>query len=282
MADQSIHDVLKQEVLEYLGGSQAVLAKTVLDLTDKVKEGSDRVTIPYTSGYSKGDVPTNGSDASASGRSTSGSVLILDQVKQVYDYIGYAEGIQAANDLKENFLNAAPMEYVEMIEEIIAAKLATASANDQVSETSGTFTIDDISKAKKLLDQAKVPAKDRYMAVNAEGMEILAKMSEFQEGQKSLSPEALREGVVSQVKGFLVKQSEDITGTGATLKVHFYHKSAVAFGLQDKMQFIQEMKHSQGREFVALRGLFGCVDCDNASNNGVRKITLLCDGSAGA
>lgn len=130
------------------------------------------------------------------------------------------------------------------------------------------------------MDQAKVPAKDRYMAVNAEGMEILASMPEFEEGQKSLSPEALREGVVSQVKGFKVKQSEDISGTGATLKVHFYHKSAVAWALQDGMKFVEEMKESQGREFVALRGIFGCVDCDNASNNGTRKITLLCDGSA--
>ena len=281
MAIQSMNDILRQEVLEYLGGSEAILSKSVLNLTERVRPGSQSVTIPHTTGYAKGDV-TNGADAAATSRTTAGSLLSLNNVKQVYDYISYQEGIQSAVALKENFVNRAPSEYVELIEEAVATSLATASANDFESETSGVFTIAEIANAKKLLDQAKVPKKDRFMAVNAEGMEILASMDEFQEGQKSLSPEALREGVVSQVKGFKVIQSEDISGSEATLKVHFYHKSAVAWALQDGMDFIEEMKHSQGREFVALRGIYGCKDADNASSAGVRKITLLCDGSASA
>jgi hypothetical protein len=277
MAIISINDVLRQEILESLEGSDSVLVKTIVDLTAQVKPGSDRTTIPNVTGLALSSV-TSGSRATAGGMTTTGSVLLLDQVKQVPEYINYANGEQSALELKSAFLSHAPKVFAQGIEAVIAAKLATASSLDfdSASATAGVFTIADVAKAKKKLDQAKVPAKDRYMAVNAEGMEILASMSEFQDGQKSLSPEALRQGIVSQVKGFNVIQSEDIAGTGATLKVHFYHKSAVAFALQDGVNFIAQMDEAYGQEFVALRGIYGAIDCDNAGGAGKRKITMLC------
>lgn len=277
MAIISINDVLRNEILESLEGSESILVKTIMDLTAQVKPGSDKTTIPNVTGLALSSV-TSGTRASAGGMTTTGSVLNLDQVKQVPEYINYANGIQSALDLKESFLANAPKVFAQGIEAAIAAKLATASANDfdSASATAGVFTIADIAKAKKKLDQAKVPANDRYMAVNAEGMEILANMQEFQDGQKSLSPESLRQGIVSQVKGFKVVQSEDIAGAGATLKVHFYHKSAVAFALQAGVEYVEAMNHEYSQEFVALKGIFGAVDCDNVAAAGKRKLTMSC------
>ena len=277
MAILSINDVLRQEILESLEGSESILVKSVIDLTSQVKPGSDRTTIPNVTGLALSSV-SSGSRASAGGMTTTGSVLLLDQVKQVPEYINYANGVQSALEMKSSFLAHAPKVFAQGIEAAIAAKLATASAGDfdSASATAGVFAIADIALAKKKLDQAKVPYNDRWMAVNAEGMSVLASMQEFQDGQKSLSPEALRQGAVSQVKGFKVIQSEDITGTGATLKVHFYHKSAIAFALQDGVNFVEQMDEAYGQEFVALRGIYGVIDCDNASNLGKRKITMLC------
>lgn len=277
MATLSLNDILRNEILESLQGSESVLVKAITDLTTSVKPGSDRVTIPNVTGLALSSV-TAGSRAAAGGMTTTGSVLLLNQVKQVPEYISYADGVQSAVDLKEAFLKNAPKVYAQGIEAVIAAALATASANDfdAASATAGSFAITDIAKAKKKLDQAKVPATDRYMAVNAEGMEILASMQEFQDGQKSLSPEALRDGVVSQVKGFKVIQSEDIAGTGATLKVHFFHKSAVAFALQNNVEYIEQMNHEYSQEFITLKGIFGAIDCDNAAGAGKRKLTMSC------
>lgn len=277
MAILSLNDILRNEVLESLQGSDLILSKTIMDLTSKVKVGSDRVTIPNVTGLALSSV-VSGTRATAGGMTTTGDALLLNAVKQVPEYISYADGMDSAVDLKSAFISVAPKVFAQGLEVAIATALVTASSLDfdAASATAGSFAITDIANAKKLLDQAKVPKSDRYMAVNAEGMEILASMTEFQEGQKSLSPEALREGVVSQVKGFKVIQSEDIAGTGATLKVCFYHKSAVAFALHSAIEYVEKDIEEYAQFFLALRGKYGVKDVENAAAAGVRKITMSC------
>lgn len=275
MAILSLNKILQNEVMESLVG-EAVIVNSIMNLTSQVQPGADRVTIPSVTGLALADISA-GSRAASDSVTTTGSVLLLDQVKQVHQYISYANGIQSTVDLKANFLKESPKYFVEGIEAAIAAKLATASSLDfdSASATAGVFTIADIAKAKKLMDKNKVPKTDRYMVLNADAMEILAGFSEFQEGQKSLSPEALREGVVSQVKGFKVIQSEQVgSSTPASNKIHFYHKSAIAFALQDGMAFIDKESEEYGQIFLALRGVFGCIDCENASNTSKRKLTM--------
>ena len=272
MAILSLNEILRNEIQEFLGGSDAVLIKTVLDLTSRVRKGMDRVTIPRVSGLALSNV-TAGTRATAGGMTTAGDALIMDQSKQVPEYISYDDGIESAVELKAAFLEAAPRVFAEGIEQAIATALATASPNDFESESAnaGEFTIGDIAKAKKYLDQAGVPKSDRFMAVNADAMEVLASMSEFQEGQKSLSDEALRQGVVSQVKGFKVVQSEDVgSTTAASNEVHFYHRSAVAFALHDGVNFIEKMNEEYAQEFIALRGKYGV----KALDSGNRKLTM--------
>lgn len=273
MAILSLNDILRNDVLEALAGADAVLSRAVWNL--QAQPGSDRVTIPSVTGLAVGDI-SSGSRASADSVTTTGSVLLLDKVKQVHQYISYKDGIQSAVDQRANFIKESPKYMVESIEESIAAKLATASSLDfdSASATAGQFAITDIAKAKKLFDQNKVPKNDRYMVLNAEAMEILASMSEFQDGAKSLSPEALREGIVSRVKGFNVIQSEEVGGSGASNKIHFFHKTAVAWAMQDGMEYIDKEIEEYGQAFLALRALFGCVDVENASNTSKRKLTM--------
>lgn len=272
MAILSLNEILRNEIQQFLGGSDSVLIKTILDLTPRVQKGMDRVTVPRVSGLALSNV-TSGSRATAGGMTTAGDVLLLDQSKQVPEYISYEDGIESAVDLKAAFLEAAPRVFAEGVEVAIASALATASPSDfdSASATAGQFAITDIANAKKILDQAKVPTSDRYMAVNADAMEILASMTEFQEGQKSLSDEALRQGVVSQVKGFKVVQSEDVgSSTAADNVIHFYHRSAAAFALHDGVSFIEKMNEEYAQEFIALRGKYGV----KALDGGARKVTM--------
>ena len=272
MAILSLNEILRNEIQEFLGGSDSVLIKTVLDLTPRVRPGMDRVTIPRVSGLALSDV-TAGTRATAGGMTTAGDALVMDQSKQVPEYISYDDGIESAVDLKAAFLEAAPRVFAEGIEQAIAGALATVSPSDfdSASSTAGQFSIDDIAKAKKLLDQAGVPKSDRYMAVNADAMEILSSFTEFEDGSKSLSDEALRQGVVSQVKGFKVVQSEDVgSTTAANNKIHFYHRSAVAFALHDQVKFIEKMNEEYAQEFISLRGKYGV----KALDAGARKLTM--------
>lgn len=276
MAILSLNEILRNEVLESLQGSDSVLAKAVMNLTPQVKPGSDRVTIPNVTGLALASI-TGGSRATSGGMTTTGRELVMDQVKQVPEYISWANGKDSAVDLKAAFLNVAPRVFAQGLEAAIATKLATASSNDfdSASATAGVFTVADIAKAKRLMDTAKVPKNDRYIVMNADAMEILAATSEFQDGAKSLSPEALREGVVSRVKGFNVIQSEDVgSATPASNKLHCFHKSAVAFALHGDMEFIDKDVEEYGESFLSLRGKYGAIDCDNGSGASKRKLTI--------
>jgi len=271
MAILSLNEILRNEIQQYLGGSDSILIKTILDLTSRVRPGMDQVTVPRISGLALSSV-TAGSRATAGGMTTAGDALVLDQSKQVPEYISYDDGLESAVDLKQAFLEAAPRVFAQGIEAAIATALATASAGDfdSASASAGVFAVSDFGNAKKLLDEANVPYSDRWCAINAEGMELLASFTEFQEGQKSLSDEALRQGVVSQVKGFKVVQSEDVGGTGAANEVHFYHRSAVCFAMHDQVHFIEKMNEEYAQEFIALRGKYGVKTLDS----GARKVTM--------
>lgn len=272
MAILSMNEILRQDIQQYLGGSESVLIKTITDLTSRVGQGMDRVTVPRVSGLSLENI-NPGTRATAGGMTSAGDALVLDQSKQVPEYIDYDDGLESGLDLKAAFLEGAPKVFAQGIELAIAAELETAGSHDfdSASATAGEFAIDDISKAKKLLDEAGVPKSDRWLAINATGMEKLAGFQEFEDGQKSLTDEALKEGIVSKVKGFNVVQSEDVgSSTEADNKITCYHRSAVAFAMHSQVEFIEQMDQSYAQEFVALRGKYGCKLLDS----GNRKVTI--------
>jgi len=272
MAVLSLSQILRNDIQKYLGGSDSILIKTIQDLSSRVSEGMDRVQVPLISGLATSDV-ASGTKQSADSVTFTSDVLLLDQSKESYMYISFAESLNSAIDIKAAFLQAAPKEIAQAMEVKIAAALATASTNDfdSASATAGVFAIDDIANAKKLMDQAKVPYSERYMAVNADSMELLASFTEFEEGQKSLSPEALRDGIVSRVKGFNVIQSEDVgSTTPASNVVHFYHKSAVAFAMHKEVHYVEQREESYGQEFIAVRCKYGVKEL----NSDVLKLTM--------
>lgn len=261
----SLNEILKNDIVDNLEGSDAVLIKTVMDLSSRVRPGRDSVQIPKVSGLTLGDV-TPGTRAAAGAMASTSDTLLLNQIKEVAEYVDYDDGLDSALDLKEAFLDGAPKVYAEGIEEAISTALSASAALGsgtiaESGEAAGLFVIGDISSAKKTLDEAKVPKSDRWMAVNAASMEVLASFAEFQDGSKALSSEALRQGIVSQVKGFNVVQSEDVLVN----EVYCYHRSACAFAMHDGVKFIEKEIEEFAQTFLSLRGKFGVKAIDAGS-----------------
>lgn len=272
MAILSLNEILRNDIQEYLGGSDSVLIKTIQDLSSRVAVGMDRVQVPLISGLATSNV-ASGTKQSADSVTFTSDVLLLDQTKESYMYISFQESMDSAIDIKAAFLQAAPREIAQAMEIAIAAQLAVASANDfdSASATAGVFAISDIANAKKLMDITKVPASERYLACNADAMELLSSFPEFADGKSTLSNEALRDGVVSRVKGFNVVQSEDVgSTTPANNVIHFYHKSAVAFAMHKEVHFVEQREESYGQEFIAVRTKYGV----KALNLDVLKLTM--------
>ena len=265
MAILSMEDILRNDVQEQLAGSASVLIKTIMNLSSKAKTGSDTITIPRASGLSLTSVVA-GTRSAGTGYTFAGDSLLLDQPKEVAHNIAWADGLDSAVDIEQSFWEGAPKVFAEGVETLIATALETASADDFNSGAVASFTIDNIANAKRLLDEANIPKSGRYMAVNAAEMEVLAGLQEFEDGSKSLSAEALRQGIVSQVKGFNVVQSEDVN----TNKVYFYHQDAVAFALHVSMEAISVEDKQYAQKFLSLRGKYGA----KALDAGVRKLTM--------
>ena len=272
MAILSLSEILRNDIQAYLGGSDSVLIKTIQDLSSRVGIGMDRVQVPLISGLATSDV-ASGTKQSADSVTFTSDVLLLDQIKESYMYISFQESQESALDIKAAFLQAAPRQIAQSMEASIATALAVASTNDfeAASATAGAFDIDDIGKAKRLMDEANVPVSQRYMAVNASSMELLAGLAGFEDGRQSLSDEAKKDGVVSRVKGFNVIQSEDVGSTvAADNVVHFYHREAVAVAIQKEVHFVEQREESYGQEFIAVRTKFGA----KALNLNVLKLTM--------
>ncbi len=272
MAILSLSEILRNDIQAYLGGSDSILIKTIQDLSSRVAVGMDRVQVPLISGLATANV-ASGTKQSADSVTFTADVLLLDQSKESYMYISFQESMDSAVDIKAAFLQAAPREIAKGIEAAIAAQLAGASTNDfdSVSASEGVFAIGDIANAKKLMDIDKVPASDRFMACNADAMELLSSFTEFADGKSTLSNEALRDGIVSRVKGFNVVQSEDVgSTTPANNVIHFYHRSAVAVAMHREVHFVEQREESYGQEFIAVRTKYGA----KALNENVLKITM--------
>ena len=266
MAILSMEDILKDEDQSFLGGSEAVLVKTIMDMTSKTRIGANTVTLPRVSGLVLKDIATGGTRQTGGGMTHVGDQLLLNQNKEVPEFLAWSDEIDSNVDLERSFLDAAPRVFGQGLEVIIATQLATASAGDFNSGILNSFTVANIANAKKVLDLAKIPLSERFLACNADSMEILAGFQEFEDGSKSLSDEALRQGIISQIKGFNVVQSEDVSST----ELHCYHKTAVAFAMHAKMSLVSEVMPSYAQKFIALRGKYGAKVLDA----GVRKLTI--------
>lgn len=268
MAHLSQSEVLANRVQEALVGSEIVLLNTIMNLTEDVRPGRSSVQLPIASGLAATDVPTDGSDATGSDMATTGDTLNLDQHKEVHTYIKLKDWKQASVDLETQFGEDAPKLMAEQFETLIGTTLETSgfSGHDFASGAEDSYTIGNVTEAKRLLDTAKVPKKDRYLAVDATGMSIIAAWTEFQDGSKSLSDEALKEGVVSQIKGFKVVQSEDISNN----KMVCYHKSAVAFAFQGEIDYDKEYQASKSRTYLSIKALYGCKKLDG----GKRQVVI--------
>lgn len=271
MAFLTDSEQLAQEVQSYLGGSDSILIRTIQDLSNRVGKGKDSVGVPRMTGLALKNVSDGTTEQTAGGMATASDTLVLDQMKEVPEFILYQDENESVLDLKAQFLEGSPRVMAQGIEALIASKLETngSAANNFESPQSGAgnFSIDDFATCKRILDVASVPLSERYVALNPVDMEKLASFAEFEDGAKSLSVEALREGIVSRIKGFNVVQSNDITAGVITA----YHKSAVAFAMQDEVHYIQERQESMGRTFIALRSKFGCKELDL----GERRVSIL-------
>lgn len=254
----SLEDILFNDVQMFLR-NDAVLINTITDYTPRIRKKSKSFDVPRLSGVSVADRKDDGSEHVSGGMGFDVDTVLMDQNKIASDFIYDLARERTELDLDDAFIEVAPAALGDVIEQAIYAelKLASAAAPDHVQQLSGAGnlvpTIEDISKAARILNQAKVPMMNRYLIVDAVGYEALMNIADIRDASKSGSASALVKGEFAEISGFKLLWSNNAQA-GEML---CWHPSALAFGMKKEVTFEKERQASKERDFVALKTSYG-------------------------
>lgn len=257
VASVSLADIAAEDVQRQLTDGP-VLINTVTNLSSKVGKGKKSILIPRVSGMSANDIPDNGTQSTSSGMTLGGDNLILNNKREVADYL-YDTAYDSMVDAQDAFFQNAPGVLIEDMEGLIYAELdgASASTPDHIIQMTGAgFVVPelaDIRLAGKLLDEQKVPQGDRYLAVTPAIKHAILAFTEVSDASKYGKGGATENGVIAELYGFKIVMSNQVTANTMVA----YHKSALAFAFQKEVTPVIQRLEDQACDFVALRAHYG-------------------------
>jgi hypothetical protein len=264
VADVSLSDILFNDIQEYLA-QDAVIIGTITNLTSRIRKGQKEVSIPRTSGLAAADVKQDNTEAASSGLTLGADVMVLDQFREVPEYIFEGGDLESTVDLKQAFLDAATKTMADDIETTLYSELkkASSAAPDhvfQLSESTNTRpSLADIELAMQTLDEANVPNSDRFLLVSPAIKVHLIGKDAIRDASQAGTNSALINGEFSRLYGFTMISSNNVDAN----EMIAYHRSALAYGSQKEVEFIEEPQRSKGREFVSVRTKYGTKILDS-------------------
>jgi hypothetical protein len=277
VANVSEAQIAAQIVQDFLT-DEAVLIPSVMNLSSQVRPGAKSVGIPKISGLAAADVKEDGTEQSAGGMAVDSDVLLLNQFREVPDYVYETGDLQSVVDLENAFFDAAPRVYAEDMESKLYTEMhsgASTSSPDHLLQMSGTSntvpTLADIRLASELLDIQKVPQTDRFLIVTPTIKTALLSIDEIQHSDKSGVSSPNVTGQFAEIYGFKLLVSNQVTADTCMA----YHKSAAAYAWQKTLRTIREVQESKARTFVSVRGFWGRKTLDT----GKRIIAFNATGS---
>ena len=277
VATVSEAQIAAQIVQDFLT-DEAVIIPTIMNLTSQVRPGAKSVGIPKIAGLAAADVKEDGTEQSAGGMTVAADVLLLDQFREVPDYVYETGDLQSVVDLKNAFFDAAPRVYAEDMESKLYTEMtsgASTSAPDHLLQMSGTAntipTLADIRLAGELLDIQKVPSGDRFLVVTPTIKTALLAIGDISDASKTGLASPNVTGAFSQIYGFTLTMSNQVTADTCLA----YHRSCAAYAWQRTLETIDESQRSKARSFVSVRGFWGRKTLDA----GKRMIAFNATGS---
>lgn len=257
VANVALAQIASQELQLQLADASVILP-TIWDLSSKVGPGMKSIAIPRVSGLATAAMLDNGNEATGSGMTLSVDTLLLNNKRSLPEYI-YDTSIDSAVDIEKAFFDNAPSVFLEYVENVVYLELDGASASnpDHVLQMSGVSniipTLADIRLAAKLLDEQKLPASDRFLAVTPNIKHAILAFTEVSDTSKFGNSEAIQKGYIGELYGFKIVCSNQVTANTMVA----YHRSACAFGAQKKLTPAKERQESKYRTFIALNMMFG-------------------------
>jgi len=207
----------------------SVLLGTVSDYTAWVMPGANTVKVPRSGSFTAGNKVEN------TASTYQALTFATDDIElSIYKHIvAELEDIareQSAVDVEGEYIRRMATAMVEAIENDIAGVLIKSDNEIQFSGAANlVITKADILEARKLLDDEKVPAKDRFLVIPPAQEKALLLIDDFVDASKYGSKSAIQNGELGRIFGMKVIKT---TSLGSDTEAVIYHRSHAAFARQ--------------------------------------------------
>lgn len=262
VSEASIAEKIVQDYLT----DEAVIVNTIINLTSVVRTGQTSVAIPRISGLTAKAVLDNGSEQTAGGMAVAADVMLLNQFREVPEYIYETADVSSMVDLKNQFFAAAPRVFGEDMESLLYSEMSggvSAAAPDHILQMTGSGnivpTLADIRLAAKLLDVQKVPQTERTLLVTPNIKHALLAISEISDASKTGIGSPTITGQFAEIYGFRLVVSNQVTDNECMA----YHKTHACYGWQKLLRIVDEKQESFSRDYVNVKGFWGRKTLDS-------------------
>lgn len=221
---------------------EAKLRPTVVDRSDMAMKGIKSIDLPRFDSSFSGPAAQNPDGVTETAGQTLDfavdTIDLSDWTSIVYK-IPDRVSKQTRINLEAELAASAGKDYGNYVDDQIIAQLKLATAThlvglDSNAAGAGTaLTLEDISRARRLLNRANAPQSDRWMVIPPELEEDMINLDNFRTANQYGSRTALMDGEVGQVYGFRIIVHNGL----AANEFLAYHKEACAIAIQQDVQF---------------------------------------------
>lgn len=258
VSKEVIASIVQDELIQ-----QSMLLGTVLDFSNLAEKGSDTVSIPRTGSFTA-EEKQEGVALNAQALTLAVDKILLNKHYAVQAVIEKFAKVQANVELFGEYLKRMGSALaLKVDQEIIAAILATseASPDHRRAFAGASIAKDDFITARMLLRQANVKLDDNvFCAINPEEEAKILALSDFVDADKwaSGSETAKQNGLIGKAYGCKII----VTNVVPAGKAAFYHKSHVAFALQQEPEYDEQKELANLATRISLDHVYGVKTMD--------------------
>ncbi len=229
-AAQAINKVVAVEALEALV-AQLVMGNLVnRNYESALAQSGDAVNVPISPPMSANNIAEAGTVTNQNPNLGNATILLNSHIEATFEIPDVTRAL-AVPDLIQTYLDPAVKALAEKIESDVLALGPQFNSNTAVGTYNTALTEATIDSAETVLFKSKVPNTAGYnLVVGADAYADLRKLSRFTEYQilgNAAAGQAIQQGILGQLKGFLVSRSQKVYKTGSNTSNIAFARDAI-------------------------------------------------------
>lgn len=238
-----------QTILE----ESSAFAQTVVDLSARVIKGADSVNIPTLAAVEGEDLALSGSFTEENNNYGDDILSITRKAGRLFSINVHESEQNVLNSLEDGLRESLKAMAKQLDRKLVTTMLAAATATGVARESSPANFYGDIVTMGQKMDEAGIPAEDRYLAVTPTDYSALLNTKDFVRFDGTGDGSAIKTGKVGEILGFTVVRSIITSGNGFT-ESFAYHKNAAVFAWQsDTIILSQDVPGESKRKYEVSR-----------------------------